>query len=178
MKPTLKFCGEQITRFDGMTGYVSMGAAGYRERAEALRDEAETEGIAKAAMDALIGDTCRASNPDLNKLPTAGEIRVWVRAEAERRHEAEPSAKYAGGCCGRFFPGWTYLGYDPRIVVDPDNPKDSDCAKVLIPSRCENGRVLRTLWVAIRGLVQEDGRPYMQPYDYSGKCKCQSGGTL
>ena len=109
-------------------------------------------------------------------LPTSPDD-ISDAVNATREHES-PAAIYAGGCCGRMFPGWTYVGYDPRIEVDLDNPQDNDCAKVLIPSRCENGRVLRTVWREVKGLIQENGRPYLQPYDFSGKCKCQPGGTV
>ena len=109
-------------------------------------------------------------------LPTSPDD-ISDAVNATRQHE-EPSARYADGCCGRVFPGWTYVDYDFREEADFDEPKDSDYAKVLIPSKCENGRVRRTVWRPAAGRFQENGRPFMQPYDFSGKCKCQPGGTL
>ncbi len=143
MKPTLKFCGEQIARFDGMPGYASMGHAGGRERAEALRDESPSEEVARAAMDALISDTCRASSPELNKLPTPGEIRVWVQAEVERLTERfappeKPSFCLRCGGAGKVLPD----GFWPNFDLPGDEPYDQceavkidcpECRKLEIP---------------------------------------------
>ncbi len=133
MKPTLKFCGEQIARLDGIQGYSAMGPAGGRERAEALRDESPTEEVARAAMTALIADECRASNPELNRLPSPGEIRVWVRAELERAQERyappeKPDFCLRCGGSGKVLPD----GFWPDFNLPGDEPYEQ-CEAVKIP---------------------------------------------
>lgn len=65
---------------------------------------------------------------------------------------------YPGGCCGRFSDKY-------RL---PDGS----------PSQCENGWIRDTKWKEIKGMVDEEGRPMVQRYDFSGRCACQPGGTI
>lgn len=107
----LQFCGKQIMRLEGLSGFGSMTQTGLRERAAALLNAAGTEQLAEAAISALLADTARASNPDTNRLPSVGEIRLWVEAvQPERRYEESSTQTSTGGFCdlcrhGRP-PGW------------------------------------------------------------------------
>lgn len=107
MKATLKFCGEQILRLDGLTGYASMGAEGFRERATALMESAGTEELAAAAISALLADTVRASSVDTNRLPSAGEIRLWAESLKPQRYEESGTTGKSG--CGRCEGGWVFV---------------------------------------------------------------------
>jgi hypothetical protein len=75
-------------------------------------------------------------------------------------------------CCGRIIPGWTYVEYDPEVMNVYSNQK------ARLQSRCINGWIRRTVWRQAKGLVAEDGGPLWQPYHFTGKCRCQPGGTL
>ena len=91
------------------------------------------EEIAKAAMDALIGDTCRASSPELNKLPTPGEIRVWVRADLERLAERfappeKPNFCLRCGGAGKVLPD----GFWPDFDLPGDEAYEQ-CERVKTP---------------------------------------------
>lgn len=132
---TLRFCGEQIMRLDGLVGFASMGEAGYRERAKALFDAAGTADIAAAAITALLNDTARASNTETNRLPSAGEIRLWV--DAVRPHEEKPSYREMAGAsaddgarnytCGRCRDGWIF--HTKRVILKGSvQPQDYEFA--------------------------------------------------
>lgn len=125
-KATMKFCGEQILRLDGLTGYASMGADGFRERAVALLEAAGTQDIAEAAIDALLGDTARASNTETNRLPSAGEIRLWVEVVQPQKRYAEGGAASRGGC-GQCRDGWIFR--TQRVIRPGDTmPTEYSCA--------------------------------------------------
>lgn len=113
MKATLKFCGEQILRLDGLAGYASMGQEGFRERAKALMESAGTEYVAEAAISALLSDTARAASTDTNRLPSVGEIRLWVEAVQPERRATEsggqpPHGGYCDLCRHGRPPGWVH----------------------------------------------------------------------
>ena len=113
---TAEFCGEQILRLDGLIGFASMGQEGYRERAKALFEAAGTRDIAEAAITALLSDTARASNTETNRLPSAGEIRLWVdvvrpKEEPVSYREMANEADDDGiptYTCGRCRDGWIF----------------------------------------------------------------------
>lgn len=159
MKPTIKFCGEQILRLDGLVGFASMGKDGYRERAKALLDASPSQDIAEAAIDALLGDTARASNAETNRLPSAGEIKLWVEVVMESRRAAAPGNERARTKCD-------------RILQKYEDPEGG-------PARCQNGWIRHRVWRKVKGMVAEDGSDIMQPYDFSGRCReCQEGGWV
>ena len=124
---TLRFCGEQITRLEGLVGYASMGENGYRERAKALFESAGTRDIAEAAITALLGDTARASNTETNRLPSAGEIRLWVdvvRPKEEPVSYREMASESDDDgiptyTCGRCRDGWIFR--TKRVIFKGSN---------------------------------------------------------
>lgn len=135
MKATLKFCGAQILRLDGLTGYASMGQEGFQERAKALMEAAGTEELAAAAISALLADTARASSTDTNRLPSPGEIRLWVESLKPQRYEE--SGTTGGGGCGRCQDGWVFV---VRRIIPPGRTVPEDftfagkCPKCKSPS--------------------------------------------
>jgi len=147
MKPSMKFCGEQIMRLDGLVGFASMGENGYRERAKALFDAAPTEDIAEAAISALLADPARASNTETNRLPSAGEIRLWVNAVQPERDYYEPPTPVEDG--GKRGCGWV-----STTTIDPDGE----------PSHCVDG------WVHVVKRVITKRSPEPIDYTYAGKC--------
>lgn len=147
MKPSMKFCGEQIMRLDGLVGFASMGENGYRERAKALFDAAPSEDIAEAAISALLADPARASNTETNRLPSAGEIRLWVNAVQPERDYYEPPPP--SGETGRPGCGWTSTS-----TIGPDGE----------PSKCESG------WIFVVKRVITKRAPEPIDYTYAGKC--------
>jgi hypothetical protein len=118
---------------------------------------ADSEFQAEAAITALLQDSQRASDAQTNRCPSPGEIKLWL--DAQRRSDA-PQYEYVDTPgCGRILPQYSH----------PDGG----------PGRCERGWIRHRRWVAVKGLVDADGRPLRQPYDFSGKCKaCQPGGWV
>lgn len=147
MKPSKKFCGEQILRLSGLSGFAGMGETGYQERARALLEYADTEDIARAAIDALLADTARASNPETNRVPSPGEIRLWIESVQPERDYYEPPPP--SGETGRPGCGWTSTS-----TIGPDGE----------PSQCENG------WIFVVKRVITKRAPEPIDYIYAGKC--------
>lgn len=146
-----------INRLDCLPFFSQLTETGYKELYTALAQEASSVGEATSAITALLSDAGRAANAQTNRVPSPGEVRLWVRAQRDDQYDTPPPAASRSGC-GRVFAGWeTAEGQ---------------------PSQCENGWVRRRIWKEIRGMVNEDGTPAMQPYDYSGRCKCQDGGWV
>lgn len=160
-----------IGRLASLPYFPSQQPEAVDELVKALANEADSFTQAEAAIAALLGDTCRAENPDTNRSPSPGELRAWVQAEKEadiRFDDPSPEPRF----CGRLVPGWTYLGFDPATP-------SQDARKVLMPSKCERGWIHRTVWLPAKpARVDENGNDILQPYDYSGRCRCQPGGTL
>ena len=83
-KLTKVFCAEQIQRLSALPYYTALDQTGFDSLWQALQATAETEAMAEKAISALLADTCRAANPDLNRVPSPGEIRVWVHQQKDR----------------------------------------------------------------------------------------------
>ena len=146
-----------INRLDGLPFFSAMTEAGYKELYSALAQEARSEMEAEEAVTALLSDAGRAGNVETNRVPSPGEIRLWVRAQRQDQYDTPPPASGRSGC-GKVFEKWEH----------PDGGK----------ARCEHGWVRRRIWKEIRGMVDEHGGRAMQPYDFSGRCKCQDGGWV
>lgn len=80
MKLTNKFCGEQILRLQGLPYYASIGEGGYKSLWTALQNTAESESEAEAAITAILTDTARASSTEMNRVPSPGELIVWIHS--------------------------------------------------------------------------------------------------
>lgn len=146
-----------VNRLDCLPFFSALTESGYRELYSAVAQEARSEMEADAAITALLSDAGRASNVDTNRVPSPGELRLWIRAQRDDQYDTPPPASSKGGC-GREWPNWRYEDENGRHV-----------------SKCENGWVRRTIWREIGHMVNEDGTKAMQPYHFSGRCKCDGG---
>ncbi len=146
-----------VNRLDCLPFFSALTESGYRELYAAVAQEARSEMEADSAITALLSDAGQASNVDTNRVPSPGELRLWIRAQREDQYDTPAPASSRRGC-GRAFPNWHYEDDDGRHV-----------------SKCEGGWVRRTIWRQIGRLVNEDGTNAMQPYHFSGRCKCEGG---
>lgn len=146
-----------VNRLDCLPFFSALTESGYRELYLAVAQEARSEMEADAAITALLSDAGRASNVDTNRVPSPGELRLWIRAQRDDQYDTPPPASSKGGC-GREWPNWRYEDENGRHV-----------------SKCENGWVRRTIWREIGHMVNEDGTKAMQPYHFAGRCKCDGG---
>lgn len=146
-----------VNRLDCLPFFSALTESGYRELYLAVAQEARSEMEADAAITALLSDAGRASNVDTNRVPSPGELRLWIRAQRDDQYDTPPPASRKGGC-GREWPNWRYEDENGRHV-----------------SKCENGWVRRTIWREIGHMVNEDGTKAMQPYHFAGRCKCDGG---
>ncbi len=106
-----------------------------------------------------------------------GDILAAINATREYQ---QPAELYEGGCCGREIEGKTYLSNDPSTSPTADQWALRDpLPKLLLPAKCVNGWVHWTMWREVKPeIVGEDGWPLKQPYEFSGRCRCQPGGTV
>ena len=146
-----------INRLDGLPYFAALTEAGYRELYTALAQESRSEEEAHSAITALLSDAARASSAETNRVPSPGEVRLWVRSQRPDQYDSPPPASGKRGC-GRVIDKWRH----------PDGG----------PARCEGGWIHKREWREIRGMVNEDGTRAMQPYDFAGRCKCQDGGWV
>lgn len=153
----LREAAQQINRLDGLPYFAALSEAGYKELYTALAQEARSEAEAESAITALLSDAARAGSAETNRVPSPGEVRLWVRAQREDQYDTPAPVDSRKGC-GRVIDAWR----------DPDGE----------PARCVNGWIRRREWREIRGIVDEQGAPLYQPYDYSGRCRCQDGGWV
>jgi hypothetical protein len=99
MPLTKQFCKRQIERMEGLPYYASIGVNGFQELVNALQEAAVTEQIARGAVDAILADTCRAANPETNRVPSPGELRVWVEAQSPAPlDDTRPARRFCGYC--------------------------------------------------------------------------------
>ena len=99
MQPSKQFCKRQIERMEGLPYYATIGTHGFTELVNALVDSAASDDIARAAVDAILSDTSRASSPETNRVPSPGELRVWVQAQAPPPlDDQRPARQFCGGC--------------------------------------------------------------------------------
>lgn len=146
-----------VNRLDCLPFFSALTESGYRELYVAVAQEARSDMEAESAITALLSDVGRAANVDTNRVPSPGELRLWIRAQRDDQYDTPAPISSKRGC-GKVFDGWHYEDEDGRH-----------------PSHCAGGWVRCTIWREIRGMVNEDGSKAMQPYHFSGRCKCEGG---
>jgi hypothetical protein len=105
----------------GLPYFGTIGPNGFTELVNALQESAADEWKARAAVDAILADTSRASSPETNRVPSPGELRVWVEAQSPTLDEDKPAGVFCGHCdngwvrMNRVYRGMTY-GYAGRCV--------------------------------------------------------------
>lgn len=108
MRPSKQFCKSQIERMEGLPYYAAIGPHGFQELVNTLQGSSPCEESAKAAVDAILSDTSRASSPETNRVPSPGELIIWLKSQREDQYDS-PS-NYSGRHCPRCEngrpPGW------------------------------------------------------------------------
>jgi hypothetical protein len=157
-----RYCAQLIQCFDQFANWSYISDETKAQLVRFLAVNARDDHEAHAAIQDLLGDTARASSTATNRVPTTGELKVWLESQrnGEAYQQAETTSK---GGCGKVFEAWRYIDGDGHWQQ----------------SRCENGVVRRTVLKRVQGRLDEDGKELQQAYDYSGFCKCHpQGGWL
>jgi hypothetical protein len=157
MPADLRYCATLVQCFEQFSNWPMIGDDGRRRLVEHLASQARDDHEAHAAIQDLLADPARASSPATNKVPTMGELSQWLASQRQDQYDTPPPISSKGGC-GKVFEGWFYDDHEGRH-----------------PSHCAGGWVRRTVWREVRGMVGEQGERLMQPYEYSGRCKCKGG---
>lgn len=157
MSADLRYCATLVQCFEQFSNWPMIGEDGRLQLVKHLAATARDDDEAHAAIQALLSDPARASSPSTNRVPTMGELTQWLVSQRQDQYDTPPPASGKGGC-GRVFDGWTY---------DDDNGRHQ--------SACEGGWVRRTIYKQRGNMVNEDGSPLRQPYQFAGKCKCVGG---
>lgn len=74
---------EQVARLSGLPYYGQLLPQAIDELIAVLRD-ADTEAQAANTISAILGDTIRAANPDSNRVPSPGELRIFLHNERDK----------------------------------------------------------------------------------------------
>lgn len=149
-----------IARLESLPFAAQTSAEGWSGLIDALAERAESVEQAAAAIEALLTDTARASNPTTDRMPSKGELLLWIQAQQQPVAERD-----SGWSCGRIIDGWQYLDYPVEGV---------SLSKVWHQSKCERGWIRRTQLVD-SGYVDKHGLTIMQPYEFSARCRCVGG---
>lgn len=150
----------QLNRLSNLQGFGFMAPEAFTGLIDVLCSHSDDASHARAAVDLLLSR---------KTLPTGPQDIADALNEAKHQEPVSEAPRASSGGCGRMFPGWTYLDYDPKTT-----PKE-DMKQYLYPSRCVNGEVRVTKWVRVQGMVDENGNDLKQPYHFSGRCKCVGG---
>lgn len=157
MPASERYCATLVQTFDQFSNWGMISEETKRKLVEHIAATARDDHEAHAAITDLLNDAARAASPQTNRVPTIGELTQWIVSQRTDQYDTPAPASRKGGC-GKVFDGWYYEDENGRH-----------------PSHCAGGWVRRTIWREIRGMVNEDGTKAMQPYHFSGRCKCEGG---
>ncbi len=108
-----RYCAQLVQCFDQFANWSYISDETKAQLVRFLATNARDDHEAHAAIQDLLGDTARASSTATNRVPTTGELKVWL--EAQRPPEAPQSyAEMVGddgvpnGGCGRCRDGWIF----------------------------------------------------------------------
>ena len=108
-----RYCAQLVQCFDQFANWSYISDETKAQLVRFLATNARDDHEAHAAIQDLLGDTARASSTATNRVPTTGELKVWL--EAQRPPEAPKAyAEMAGddgvpnSGCGRCRDGWIF----------------------------------------------------------------------
>jgi hypothetical protein len=161
-----QFANKQLSRLSGTLYWDRLESAAITELVKALQG-ANSDAICAGAVSNLL--------QDLTERPTVSQI---IRAVASLNEADRQPVNFA--YCGKLVEGKTFLSHHPRTECTADEQALlATPPKFLIPSRCVRGWVHWTAWIpVVPAMIDDDGQPITQPYEYSARCKCQPGGVI
>jgi hypothetical protein len=101
-----RYCLQLVQCFDQFSnwGYISEETKG--SLVQFLAREAKDDHEAHAAVQDLLADPARASSSATNKVPTIGELQLWLHAQRPQHESQAPITSRRG--CGNCENGWIF----------------------------------------------------------------------
>jgi hypothetical protein len=103
MPISFELASQRITMLSGLPYYQNMLPEAMVSLIQALAAEADSDAMACNALEALRSDVARASSSATNRMPSPGEIRVWIQHEkdkARRYWVSPPEPEFCRKCAG------------------------------------------------------------------------------
>lgn len=101
-----RYCAQLVQSFDQYSNWGFISQETKISLIKFLADYARDDHEAHAAIVDLMGDTARAGSPATNKVPTVGELKLWIEAQRPQ-HESPPPITSRRGC-GQCENGWIF----------------------------------------------------------------------
>ena len=134
MPISFELAAQRIEMLSGLPYYQNTLPEAMASLIHALASEADSDAMACNAMEALRSDVARASSSATNRMPSPGEIRVWVQHEkdkAKRYWVSPPEPNFCRKCAG----AGTVLpdNYPLKWEIDAEESKRMDAAMIPCP---------------------------------------------
>jgi hypothetical protein len=123
---------EQVMRLSGLPYFGQLQPQAIEELVAVLQ-YSDTEAQAANVISALLADTIRAANPDTNRVPSPGELRIWLHSEQDKRRaywRSPDPPPFCIRCAGSGRIG------DPDFIPDWNKTPEqilADCQSSVIP---------------------------------------------
>ena len=135
MPISFELASQRITMLSGLPYYQNTLPDAMVSLIQALAAEADSDAMACNALEAMRSDVARASSSATNRMPSPGEIRVWVQQEKDktRRYWVSPDEPaFCIKCAGtrRVLPV-SYV-----IPWDMDDQEEERQQRAMVPCPC------------------------------------------
>lgn len=148
MPASERYCMELVLSFDQFPNWGFISETTKASLAKFLAQNARDDHEAHAAVCDLLADTARASSSQTNRVPTTGELKLWLESQRPAHPNPPPPTEKRG--CGAVFAKYQH----------PDGGA----------ARCEDS------WLRTVKRVIPTGRTEPEDFEVIGKCpKCYPG---
>ena len=93
----LEIAAAAIDKLDSLPYSHALSAAGRMVLIETLAREAESPGEANSVVMSILTDTMRASFVETNRMPSPGELLLWLRGSRTPSARPSPACRRCGG---------------------------------------------------------------------------------
>jgi hypothetical protein len=134
MPISFELAAQRIEMLSGLPYYQNTLPEAMASLIHALAAEADSDAMACNAMEAIRSDIARASSSTTNRMPSPGEIRLWVQQEKDkaRRYWVSPTEpEFCRKCAGEMavLPD----DYPMQFEIDEEESKRMEAAMIPCP---------------------------------------------
>jgi len=107
-----RIAAQQTERLSSLPYFSAIPESGKMELITAMAEEARSDDEARLAISALLADTGRAGNVETNRVPSPGELRLWLQSQRSDKYDTPDYIRGDGRYCERCTngrpQGWIY----------------------------------------------------------------------
>ena len=138
MPISFELAAQRIEMLSGLPYYQNTLPEAMASLIHALAAEADSDAMACNALEAMRSDIARASSSATNRMPSPGEIRVWVQHEkdkARRYWVSPPDPDFCLKCAGtrKVLPD----SYPIPWEITAEEERRQEAAKIVCPWCCK-----------------------------------------